>query len=572
MPTRSTGCFACRKRKIRCDEARPGCQRCVTHGVTCPGYREDRDGGIEWRDQTDVTALRVKGQGKRGRGGKGKVDGRGGKSVEREQMKDVGGSGDQTASFGFDDAWTPFPDSQALVSTSNKSPWSACDDDGSTMWPQSPRSTTTQSIHSIAPAFLPSPSLERASLYQSFIDAYLPRQTLRNVQEGHFHFFQELALRRSTKPALQHGFDALSLVQIGSTYHSPDLLREATKQYAVALRALGCSIAKGDFLHDDEILAAVVVLSQCELYDEIQVHGQGWKNHVAGANQLVAARGPASLNSDLALLLFATMRHGTMINALIERKAPFMARREWRDVAWRVPVKKDQSSLFYEWGIRVPGLLERHDQLDLQSETALEELDAILKESSEIEHELRMWFAGWSVIAELEFGGLWTTKSILEFPTFMGLVGDDAFETGFWFPDFLIGYLLTVYWMTMHFLRESIQSLHKTRHRLQHDWFPDPAQEVHEDELLGYILNLCQSMPFFCEPESSSIGSVGIFLPMRTAAMYFTAHGHWRLLRWIGAVRDNAFVKGVRPPVVNGKAVPVHSPPKSLSSSSSPSG
>ncbi|RZA15489.1 MAG: Zn(II)2Cys6 transcription factor [Proteobacteria bacterium] len=39
MPVRSAGCFQCRKRKIRCDEKRPGCDRCKTHGVSCPGYR-----------------------------------------------------------------------------------------------------------------------------------------------------------------------------------------------------------------------------------------------------------------------------------------------------------------------------------------------------------------------------------------------------------------------------------------------------------------------------------------------------------------------------------------------------
>lgn len=39
MPKRSTGCFECRKRKVRCDGARPECNTCLRRGTQCPGYR-----------------------------------------------------------------------------------------------------------------------------------------------------------------------------------------------------------------------------------------------------------------------------------------------------------------------------------------------------------------------------------------------------------------------------------------------------------------------------------------------------------------------------------------------------
>ncbi|KAE8378374.1 Zn(II)2Cys6 transcription factor [Aspergillus bertholletiae] len=37
----STGCYLCRKRKIKCDEALPGCRNCSVYGRPCPGYRPD---------------------------------------------------------------------------------------------------------------------------------------------------------------------------------------------------------------------------------------------------------------------------------------------------------------------------------------------------------------------------------------------------------------------------------------------------------------------------------------------------------------------------------------------------
>ncbi|PYH44245.1 putative C6 transcription factor [Aspergillus saccharolyticus JOP 1030-1] len=37
----STGCYLCRNRKIKCDEAHPGCRNCAVYGRPCPGYRPD---------------------------------------------------------------------------------------------------------------------------------------------------------------------------------------------------------------------------------------------------------------------------------------------------------------------------------------------------------------------------------------------------------------------------------------------------------------------------------------------------------------------------------------------------
>ena len=416
MPTRSPGCFSCRKRKIRCDEGRPGCQRCATHGITCPGYRGDKDGGIEFMDQTGVTVDRARGMFKRGGGKNGKV----GRIAVRGPKGGSGRSGSEgvgVASVGKVEAWSSdwstASNGEEDWTTSTFSPSSGSSlaltpSYGTQYYPDQNPTISALSLHHYSPftMTLLSPAVERTALYQSFISTYMPRKTLPTIQEGHYTFFHTLAAQRSTHPALEQSFDALSLVQIGSTYHAPHLLQQATRQYALALRSLGRSIARGDFLHDDQVLAAVVVLSSCELYEGIQTEGQGWGNHVAGANQLLAARGPETLQSELSLLLFANMRHGSMCHALISRKAPFMAREEWRNVAWRVPLRKDQSTLFYEWGIRVPGLLERHDALDLEDETALEEIDAILEDSMGIELELREWFACWTTVGAVEFGGL----------------------------------------------------------------------------------------------------------------------------------------------------------------------
>lgn len=32
------GCWTCKRKRVQCDEARPGCQKCSSRGVVCEGY------------------------------------------------------------------------------------------------------------------------------------------------------------------------------------------------------------------------------------------------------------------------------------------------------------------------------------------------------------------------------------------------------------------------------------------------------------------------------------------------------------------------------------------------------
>lgn len=32
------GCWTCKRKRIQCDETRPGCHRCTSRGLTCEGY------------------------------------------------------------------------------------------------------------------------------------------------------------------------------------------------------------------------------------------------------------------------------------------------------------------------------------------------------------------------------------------------------------------------------------------------------------------------------------------------------------------------------------------------------
>lgn len=57
MPRTSRGCLPCRKRHVRCDEAKPSCARCIKRKEVCTGYR-DADSLI-FRHETDQTIDRL---------------------------------------------------------------------------------------------------------------------------------------------------------------------------------------------------------------------------------------------------------------------------------------------------------------------------------------------------------------------------------------------------------------------------------------------------------------------------------------------------------------------------------
>ncbi|TAQ89379.1 hypothetical protein B7494_g2269 [Chlorociboria aeruginascens] len=53
----SRGCLRCRERRVKCDEARPSCKRCVRREELCVGYRDEST--LLFRDETEKAARRA---------------------------------------------------------------------------------------------------------------------------------------------------------------------------------------------------------------------------------------------------------------------------------------------------------------------------------------------------------------------------------------------------------------------------------------------------------------------------------------------------------------------------------
>ncbi|KAH6961382.1 hypothetical protein DER45DRAFT_628484 [Fusarium avenaceum] len=54
----SKDCHLCRSRRVKCDLARPACQRCIKYGAECPGYRDEQE--LVFRNANPTTVKKRK--------------------------------------------------------------------------------------------------------------------------------------------------------------------------------------------------------------------------------------------------------------------------------------------------------------------------------------------------------------------------------------------------------------------------------------------------------------------------------------------------------------------------------
>ena len=431
----------------------------------------------------------------------------------------------------------------------------------------SPR-TTTSSDGTLTPSTpwgaLQSAAANRMQLYSTFMDIWIPSNILpqergRSIDLQHFGYLRELASMPSSHPALSSSMDALSLVSTGSLYRDKQLLWKAIDAYAIGLNKLASALAKPGSLHDDSILATIMILLNCEVYDEIRQQGHGWIDHQNGLQRLIAARGPESINGQFSSLLLANAKTGSWARSLLSRRTDFHDSEEWRGLELEGPSALGET-FGHDVGLKLPSLLEQHDRLNLGGPTALQDIDALLSDCARLEHDFRSYLDHMICSTKMPRGEPFVTEDIESFSTFSELVSDRTLKKAHRFPSFGSAYLHSSFWLRMHFLRTTMRSLHSQRAQLLSVWRTlDTTCErpVSEDELWDYIMNLCRCIPFFIEPENGTVGNICCFFPLLVASKHFEQHGDWDMLKWVHNVRCSVFNKGLSMPVIEGADIPM---------------
>ncbi|KAH8424707.1 putative C6 transcription factor [Aspergillus melleus] len=262
----STGCYLCRKRKIKCDEAVPQCRNCLVYGRPCPGYRQD----TIFRNETQ------------------KVE----QLMRKNSVVFVENNRQRSPSLS--------------PSTSPPSGES--------------RASSSLSLYRVADSGWD----ERAVCY--FFDQFTTLED-QEVCINHLGFLpslyatcRDIGYDGSVSSCLRLAVDATALITLGNEVKAPPLIIKARDCYGMAIRGLRQALASKTQAVKDETFATMILLC---LFEDITGERNGLtSSHTAGLELLVKLRGESQLGNAQGRELFSFAYAHNHIEILALREKP----------------------------------------------------------------------------------------------------------------------------------------------------------------------------------------------------------------------------------------------------------
>ncbi|KAJ3495940.1 hypothetical protein NLG97_g3034 [Lecanicillium saksenae] len=262
----SAGCFLCRKRKIKCDEAKPFCTRCQKSKRVCPGYPAPPDARSMPRLQdpkayatdTELSSSCV--------------------------AQKIGGAGARVQCWLVD----------AANCRSQVSPL------GATL-----RQSTIDAArcHFLSNFVLISPS---------------------GTNRGLFEFTISLLKTEPCGEAYSMAFKACSLASLAYCQGLDTVLeQQALLYYDRALKATYHALTNTNAAVSDGVLGAILLLAMFELKSGSNEYALGWGSHIVGSSTLMKNRGQEQLATGVGTSIFVAVRAQLILLAMITgRVAP----------------------------------------------------------------------------------------------------------------------------------------------------------------------------------------------------------------------------------------------------------
>ncbi|KAL4933539.1 putative C6 transcription factor [Aspergillus undulatus] len=257
---RSKGCYLCRKRKIRCDEALPECGNCRVYGRPCPGYRLESI----FRNET---------------------------SKVEQLVKKSGGLALASSSQRGRRRGSAAPSASLTVFRLDDSTWEE------------------RSLAYFFDQYTSGDDPDEAMSYLSFLPSlYAACRDDRSGSEDPASSSMRLAV------------DATALMTLSSHVNAPPLVLRAREYYGKALRGLQQALATQSQAVKDETFATMVLLA---LFEDITGERNGLaSSHAAGFELLMKLRGEAQLGHARGRDLFHFAYTHTHVEMLALRGRP----------------------------------------------------------------------------------------------------------------------------------------------------------------------------------------------------------------------------------------------------------
>lgn len=190
--------------------------------------------------------------------------------------------------------------------------------------------------------------------------------TVRNILAGAPQSVDWLYLGYD-KPGFEVSSEALraiSCAYFGRMKHIRQSEAEGVMLYGKTLKALSHAIASKQATSVTVLTGSMI----CAAYEMIASGDHNSSlSHTRGIAQLIELRGPESHQSQIELLVFASIRHVLCSKGLVDRKKIFLEREEWKTVPWSLlPERKTMLEKITDVLCATPGLVQRLDEVLLK--------------------------------------------------------------------------------------------------------------------------------------------------------------------------------------------------------------
>ncbi|KAF2187228.1 hypothetical protein K469DRAFT_569544 [Zopfia rhizophila CBS 207.26] len=406
MPKRSSGCFTCRQRKVRCDEAKPECNTCLRRGIKCPGYRPTQAFILHTFDEQTERPGIIKEDENRYR------------YANQREGCTLGGQ-------------------KSVIQL---------------------RASEARTVEAPVPQQVSPVAIDRVQHLSNFLSLYLPRWQGETLTPP-----SALILSLPSTPASRQVFlaalDALSAAQLAVSDKNYPLINRSRSLYSAALSQLMKRISQPSTPRDDETLLATYLLALYEVFVGV-TNGHGFFYHVQGLLRLLKQRGPSSITSKLSLNLFHGIRYYSLTIGFHVRKASILDTPEWLAVTSDDAKTEPWVSLM-DICICIPRLLERTDKLT-RAGASPDEFEKVILDSQIVADRAFAWLANYE-----RNGSLYRKVSVDSIDGFLGICDDLTFDRVFAFNTFATSNTYLLYWMSMLIMRSHSFLLMRGFHQLE---------------------------------------------------------------------------------------------------------
>ncbi|KAI1084798.1 hypothetical protein F5B20DRAFT_523241 [Whalleya microplaca] len=500
---KSQACNACRQRRIKCDLRRPSCLKCITSNRTCPGYGRDLIFVNRTPSSPSTTANSVLSE----------------RRAQR-QPKDT----------------LVHPRAEADL-----------------------HCLFSESSHN---------SLGFRKYAVELLEAiYLPKQPVASnfepkTSEGSFSWAYRLTDLTEPSKSLDTSLFAFCLAQLHITGTGNASLYQCLDQYNTALQHLYSDLEDPERRFREETLAAIVVLSTCELF--VCPAENGWSVHARGIAEILRLRDPKMARTPAWRHLFSRMRVVCTLEALTKRQAQILENDIWRQIVTESCFNGALDEIF-QMSADIPAILEQAVAL-----TSISDASILLRQSATVAQ---------SILAMVKSIEGWHDASFQASPTPQArLVASCAinpadtdpsskiFPLCFEFESLSVAVPIAMYWSVAAQLYSNVIQIHDLvqarlgRHigleellaqadttvvgaesplDVSSQTTPFTAQKCRsiqdiQNEGTKMARCVCQSLEYFHRIEMGTYGGHATTYPSWSARQYFRLHpGHEREWLWV---------------------------------------